>query len=559
MDQGLRYGPPMQQRTGGQIVAHQLAANGIDAAFCVPGESFLALLDALYDAPTRLITCRHEAAAANMAVAYGKLTGRPGVCLVTRGPGATQASVGVHTAAQDSAPMLLLVGQVSRAARGREAFQELDVPAVFGPMAKWAAEAGDPARLPELLSRAVRVATSGRPGPVVLSLPEDVLAGSARVGDARPVRPVAPGAVPADLARLRELLGGARRPLVLAGGPGWTEGAAADLRAVAEASHLPVAVAWRSQDVLDNRSPSYVGDLGISPNPALAERVRAADLVVAVGPRLGEITTSGYRLLEAPLPHQRLVHVHPGLAELGRLYQPELAVNAAVAPFLASWRSVPPVRGDAWAAWTEAARTNYLAWVRPWPAPGRVDLGQVMVAMRERLADDAIVTNGAGNFSAWVHRFFQFRRHGTQLAPKSGAMGFGLPAALAAKVVHPDRAVVAVTGDGDFLMCGQELATAVQHRLDVVVLVVNNGRYGTIRMHQERAYPGRVIATDLDNPDFAALAEAYGAAGEAVTDTEAFPAAFERALKAGRPALLDLHVDPDAIAPGLTLSALRRG
>jgi acetolactate synthase-1/2/3 large subunit len=559
MDQGLRYGPPMQQRTGGQIVAHQLAANGIDAAFCVPGESFLALLDALYDAPTRLITCRHEAAAANMAVAYGKLTGRPGVCLVTRGPGATQASVGVHTAAQDSAPMLLLVGQVSRAARGREAFQELDVPAVFGPMAKWAAEAGDPARLPELLSRAVRVATSGRPGPVVLSLPEDVLAGSARVGDARPVRPVAPGAVPADLARLRELLGGARRPLVLAGGPGWTEGAAADLRAVAEASHLPVAVAWRSQDVLDNRSPSYVGDLGISPNPALAERVRAADLVVAVGPRLGEITTSGYRLLEAPLPHQRLVHVHPGLAELGRLYQPELAVNAAVAPFLAAWRSVPPVRGDAWAAWTEAARTNYLAWVRPWPAPGRVDLGQVMVAMRERLADDAIVTNGAGNFSAWVHRFFQFRRHGTQLAPKSGAMGFGLPAALAAKVVHPDRAVVAVTGDGDFLMCGQELATAVQHRLDVVVLVVNNGRYGTIRMHQERAYPGRVIATDLDNPDFAALAEAYGAAGEAVTDTEAFPAAFERALKAGRPALLDLHVDPDAIAPGLTLSALRRG
>jgi acetolactate synthase-1/2/3 large subunit len=549
----------MQHRTGGQIVADHLQANGIDAAFCVPGESFLAVLDALYDGPTRLITCRHEASAANAAVAYGKLTGRPGVCLVTRGPGATQAAAGVHTAAQDSAPLLLLVGQVGRAVRGREAFQELDVPAVFGPMAKWAAEATDPARLPELLARAVRVATSGRPGPVVLALPEDVLSGGARVAAARPVRPAAPGVAPADLARLRELLGGSRRPLVLAGGPGWTEAAAADLRRVAEASRLPVAVSFRSQDVLDNRSPSYVGDLGISPNPALAERVRAADLVVAVGPRLGEITTSGYRLLEAPLPHQRLVHVHPGLAELGRLYQPELAVNAAVAPFLAAWRSVPPVRGDAWAAWTEAARTNYLAWVRPWPAPGRVDLGQVMVAMRERLADDAIVTNGAGNFSAWVHRFFQFRRHGTQLAPKSGAMGFGLPAALAAKVVHPDRAVVAVTGDGDFLMCGQELATAVQHRLDVVVLVVNNGRYGTIRMHQERAYPGRVIATDLDNPDFAALAEAYGAAGEAVTDTEAFPAAFERALKAGRPALLDLHVDPDAIAPGLTLSALRRG
>ena len=588
----------MRNRTGGQIVTDALEANGIEAVFCVPGESFLAVLDALYGGPTRLITCRHEAAAANMAVAYGKLTGRPGVCLVTRGPGATQASVGVHTAAQDSAPILLLVGQVRRAVRGREAFQELDVPAVFGPMAKWAAEADDPARLPELLARAVQVAVSGRPGPVVLALPEDVLAATARVADARPVRPVVPAAAPADLARLRELLGGARRPLVIAGGPGWTEAAAAGLRAVAEASRLPVAVSFRSQDVLDNRSPSYVGDLGVSPNPALAERVRAADLVVAVGPRLGEITTGAYRLLEAPVPRQRLVHVHPGLAELGRVYQPDLAVNAAVGPFVAAWRSVPPVRGEAWAAWTEAARTNYLAWVRPWPAPGgalgkapgsisgkapggapgkapdsasgtvptsdpaktpgTVDLGQVMAALRERLPDDAVITSGAGNFTGWVHRFFQFRRLGTQVAPKSGAMGFGLPAALAAKVVHPGRPVVAVTGDGDFLMTGQELATAVQHRLDVVVLVANNGMYGTIRMHQERTYPGRVIATDLRNPGFAALAEAYGAHGETVTDAEEFPAALERALAAGRPAVLDLHVDPEAIAPGLSLAALRR-
>jgi acetolactate synthase I/II/III large subunit len=566
----------MRERRGGQIVADHLRANGIEAAFCVPGESFLAVLDALYDTPTRLITCRHEAGAANMAVAYGKLTGRAGVCLVTRGPGATQASVGVHTAAQDSAPLLLLVGQVGRGVRGREAFQELDVPAVFGPMAKWAAEADDPARLPELLARAFEVATSGRPGPVVLALPEDVLAGTARVADPRPVRPVAPGVAPAALARLRELLGGARRPLVIAGGPGWTEAVAADLRAVAEASRLPVAASWRSQDVLDNRSASYIGDLGVSTNPALAERVRAADLVIAVGPRLGEITTGGYRLLEAPLPRQRLVHVHPGLAELGRLYQPNLAVNAAVAPFLAAWRSVPPVRGDAWAAWTEAARSNYLAWVRPWPTGGAtqhggaaqpggvppgsgwVDLGQALAALRERLPDDAIVASGAGNYSVWVHRFFQFRRHGTQLAPKSGAMGFGLPAALAAKVVHPRRAVVAVAGDGDFLMCGHELATAVQHGLEVVVLVVDNGMYGTIRMHQERAYPGRVIATDLQNPDFAALAEAYGAAGETVTDTGAFPAALDRALGAGRPAVLALRVDPEAIAPGLSLSALRR-
>jgi acetolactate synthase I/II/III large subunit len=560
----------MRERTGGQIVADQLVANGIEAAFCLPGESYLAVLDALYDTPTRLITCRHEAGAANMAVAYGKLTGRPGVCLVTRGPGATQASVGVHTAAQDSAPLLLLVGQVARGVRGRESFQELDVPAVFGPMAKWAAEAGDPARLPELLARAFEVATSGRPGPVVLALPEDVLAATARVADARPVRPLAPGVAPAGLARLRELLGGARRPLVIAGGPGWTDAAAGDLRAVAEASRLPVAVSWRSQDVLDNRSASYVGDLGVSTNPALAERVRAADLVVAVGPRLGEITTGGYRLLEAPVPRQRLVHVHPGLAELGRLYQPDLAVNAAVGPFLAAWRSVPPVRGDAWAAWTEAARSNYQAWVRPWPAegpaagggtapgPGRVDLGQALAALRERLPDDAIVASGAGNYSVWVHRYFQFRRHGTQLAPKSGAMGFGLPAALAAKVVHPGRTVVAVAGDGDFLMCGQELATAVQHGLDVVVLVVDNAMYGTIRMHQERVYPGRVIATGLNNPDFAALAEAYGAAGETVAATADVPAALDRALGAGRPAVVALKVDPEAIAPGLTLSALRR-
>ena len=433
---------------------------------------------------------------------------------------------------------------------------------------------------------------------MVLALPEDVLGATARVADARPVRPVVPAAAPADLARLRELLGGARRPLVIAGGPGWTLSAAAGLRAVAEASRLPVAVSFRSQDVLDNRSPSYVGDLGVSPNPALAERVRAADLVVAVGPRLGEITTGAYRLLEAPVPRQRLVHVHPGLAELGRVYQPDLAVNAAVGPFVAAWRSVPPVRGDAWAAWTEAARTNYLAWVRPWPAPGgalgkapgsisgkapggapgkapdsasgtvatsdpaktpgTVDLGQVMAALRERLPDDAVITSGAGNFTGWVHRFFQVRRLGTQVAPKSGAMGFGLPAALAAKVVHPGRPVVAVTGDGDFLMTGQELATAVQHRLDVVVLVANNGMYGTIRMHQERTYPGRVIATDLRNPGFAALAEAYGAHGETVTDAEEFPAALERALAAGRPAVLDLHVDPEAIAPGLSLAALRR-
>ena len=551
----------MRERRGGQIVVDHLVANRIEAAFCVPGESYLAVLDALYDTPIRLITCRHEAGAANMAVAYGKLTGRPGVCLVTRGPGATQASVGVHTAAQDSAPLLLLVGQVGRGVRGRESFQELDVPAVFGPMAKWAAEADDPARLPELLARAFEVATSGRPGPVVLALPEDVLAATARVADARPVRPVAPGVAPADLARLRELLGGARRPLLIAGGPGWTEGAAADLKAVAEASRLPVAVSWRSQDVLDNRSGSYVGDLGVSTNPALAERVRAADLVVAVGPRLGEITTGGYRLLEPPVPRQRLVHVHPGLAELGRLYQPDPGRQHGRWPVPGRLALGPAGPGRRLGGLDRGGPVQLpglgppLAGRQP---AGRVDLAQALAALRQRLPDDAVVASGAGNYSVWVHRFFQFRRHGTQLAPKSGAMGFGLPAALAAKVVHPKRTVVAVAGDGDFMMCGHELATAVQHGLDVVVLVVDNGMYGTIRMHQERAYPGRVIATDLQNPDFAALAEAYGAAGETVAATGDFPAALDRALEAGRPAVLALKVDPESIAPGLTLGALRR-
>jgi acetolactate synthase I/II/III large subunit len=391
----------------------------------------------------------------------------------------------------------------------------------------------------------------------VLALPEDVLTAEAVVADARPARPVAPHPGPGDLARLRELLGGARRPLVVAGGPGWTEAASAGLRAVAEASRLPVAVSFRSQDVLDNRSASYVGDLGVGANPALAERVRAADLLLAVGPRLGEITTGGYRLLEAPVARQRLVHVHPGAEELGRVYQPDLAVNAAVAPFVAALRSVPPVPGDAWATWTEAARGNYLAWVRPWPAPGPLDLGQVMAWLRERLPDDAVLASGAGNYTGWVHRYYQFRRLGTQLAPKSGAMGFGVPAALAAKLVHPGRVVVAVAGDGCFQMSGQELATAVQHRLQVVVLVVNNGMYGTIRMHQERAYPGRVIGTDLVNPDFAALARAYGAHGEVVETTAAFPEAFERALAAGRPALLELRTDAEAMSPTVTLSALR--
>jgi acetolactate synthase I/II/III large subunit len=547
-------------RDGGRILVDQLVLNGVDTAFCVPGESFLPVLDALRDAPVRLVVCRQEGGAAHMAAALGRLggpAGRPGVCLVTRGPGATNASVGVHNAAQDSAPMLLLVGQVPRDLRGREAFQELDVPAVFGPMAKWAAEIDHPARIPELLARAITVATSGRPGPVVLGLPEDVLGDKAEVADARPAVPVRPYHSPGDLAALRELLTVASRPLLLAGGPGWTEAAAADLRAFAEASRLPVAVSFRSQDVLDNRSPSYVGPLGNNADPALLARVEAADLVVAVGPRLDELTTDGYRLLTPPRPRQRLVHVHQGAEQLGSLYQAELAIAADLPAFTSAARALAPLAEPPWAAWTQATRQEHLAWSRPPPSDARLDPAEVVAWLARRLPDDAVITAGAGNYTGWAQRYYRFRRLGTQLAPKGGTMGYGLPAAIAAKLAYPERVVVAFAGDGCFLMTGQELATAVQHDVRIVVLVLNNGMYGTIRMHQERAYPGRVVGTDLVNPDFDALARAFGAHGELVEDTAAFAPAFERALASGRPALLELRTDPNAITPSTTLRELR--
>jgi len=544
-------------RDGGRILVDQLLLNGVDTAFCVPGESFLPVLDALHDAPIRLVVCRQEGGAAHMAAAHGRLAGRPGVCLVTRGPGATNASVGVHNAAQDSAPMLLLVGQVPRDLRGREAFQELDVPAVFGTMAKWAAEVDDAARVPELVARAVTVSVSGRPGPVVLGLPEDVLAAKAAVADARPAAAVQAHLSAADLSELRELLAEASRPLLLAGGPGWTGAAAADLRAFAEASRLPVAVSFRSQDVLDNRSPSYAGPLGNSADPALLARVESADLVVVVGPRLDELTMANYRLLEPPLPRQRLVHVHQSVELLGSVYQADLAIAAGMPAFAAAARALPPVADPGWTVWAQAARDGYLAWSRPPPSDARLDLARVVSWLSRRLPADAVVTSGAGNYTGWAQRYYRFRQLGTQLAPKGGTMGYGVPAAVAAKLAHPERVVVAFAGDGCFLMTGQELATAVQHDVRIVVLVLNNSMYGTIRMHQERAYPGRVVGTDLVNPDFAALARAFGAHGEVVEETDAFPPAFERALAAGRPALLELRTDPDAITTSATLRGLR--
>jgi acetolactate synthase-1/2/3 large subunit len=483
-----------------------------------------------------------------MAGAYGRITGRPGVCLVSRAPGATNASSGVHMAYRDSAPLLLVVGLPPREVAGRQAFQELEVEPFFGQMAKWAARVDDPARLPELVARAFQLATSGRPGPVVLGVPEDVLAAPAEVADARPYRAVQPHPDGADLDRLAALLAAARRPLVLAGGAGWTAAASADLRAFAEANALPVAASWRSQDVLDNRSASYAGHAGLGPDPRLAERVRGADLLVAVGSRLGEITTGGYRLLEVPRPRQTLVHVHPDTAELGRVYQADLPVNAGVERFAAALRALRPVADPPWSAWTAAAREDYLAWTRPPPGGGRLDLAKVVVALQARLPD-AIVANGAGNFAIWVNRFWRYTVFPSQLGPRGGAMGYGLPAALAAKLACPERPVVAVSGDGDFLMTGQELATAMRHQLPVLVVVVNNGLYGTIRMHQERAHPGRPVGTDLVNPDFAALARAYGAHGEVVERTGDFAPAVERALAAGGPALLELRTDPELLRP----------
>jgi acetolactate synthase-1/2/3 large subunit len=544
-------------RTGARILVDQLVVHGVDTAFCVPGESYIAVLDALRDAPIRLVVARHEAGAANMAEAYGKLSGRPGICFVTRAPGATHAATGVYTAFQDSTPLILFVGQVPLEHRGREAFQELDYRDGFGAITKLAIEVEEPEQFPEVTARAFQTAASGRPGPVVVSLPEDVLSEAADVEDATPFS--RPHAAPSsqDVARARELLSAAQRPLVVVGGGAWSAAAAADLQVFAEASALPVAASFRRQDYIDNTSPIYAGVLTIGHDASLARRLREADLLLVIGSRLGDIATRGYTTLEPPRTPQTLVHVHADPEELGRVFQADLPIVAGSADFLAAARALEPVDGSHRANWTESAHADFLASLQHERGPGELDVGDVMQHLRERLPDDAILTNGAGNYTVWCHRFYSFRRYRTQLAPCSGAMGYGIPAAIAAKVVHPTRTVVCVSGDGDFLMSGHELATAVQEELPIIVLVVNNGMYGTIRMHQERLFPGRVVGTDLVNPDFAAWAHAFGAYGEVVLRSEDFPDAFERALAEQRPALLELRVDPEAITPRQTLSQIR--
>jgi acetolactate synthase-1/2/3 large subunit len=546
-------------RSVARVLVDQLVVHGTDTAFCVPGESYIAVLDALRDVPIRLISTRHEAAAANMAEAYGKLTGTPGICLVTRGPGATHASVGLHTAFQDSTPLILLVGQVPRPMLGREAFQELDYTRAFGGLVKWTAQLERGERVPELVARAFSVALSGRPGPVVLAMPEDLLVEEVDVADAEHFRVAAPAPAERDLQRMRELLGACERPLAIVGEGGWSADAARDMVAFCEASELPVATSFRCQDYVDNRSHVYAGHLTIGTDRNLARRVWEADLILAVGGRLGDIATSGYTLLDVPRPRQRLVHVHPSPDELGLVYETDLPIVSALPQFAAAAISLDPIASPSWNEWTTAARVDYLANLEHRPLPGDVDMGDVIATLRERLPEDAILACGAGNFTAWVHRFYEFTRYGTQLAPRSGAMGYGVPAALAAKAVHPDRLVVCLAGDGDFLMSGQELATAVQFDLPIVVLVVNNRMYGTIRMHQERQFPGRVVGTELVNPDFVRYAESFDARGERVERTEQFPEALERALEAGRPALVELVVDPEAITPRATLTEIREG
>ncbi len=543
-------------RNGGRILVDQLELNGADLAFCLPGESFLPVLDALHDSPIRLVSCRHEQGAANAAEAYGKLTGRPGICLVTRGPGATQAAVGVHTAKQDSTPLLLLVGHVPRAFQGREAWQELDYERVFGGIAKAAWHVDRAERLPEHLERAFSLALSGRPGPVVLALPEDVLAEEADVEDAQPV--VVPRSVPPadDLARLRELLAASERPLVIVGEGGWTQQTGEDALGFCEENELPVACSFRCQDFVDNRSPSYAGVLGVAMDEALATRVRESDLVIAIGGRLGEVPTRRYTLLDVPRPRQTLVHAHPDPAELGFVYQPTLPIASGLPGLAAALRQLEPVE-PRWREWTQAARADYEQNLRHGPMEGPVDLGEIMAFLRGRLPGDAIQTTGAGNFTVWAHRFAEFTQFGTQVCPRSGSMGYGVPAAIAAKLVHPDRIALCFAGDGDFLMSSPEFATAVQYGLPIIVLLVNNGMYGTIRMHQEREFPGRAIGTDLANPDFPALAQAYGGYGERVERTADFEAAFERALGSGLPALLELPVDPEQISPRVRLSQLQ--
>lgn len=553
-------------RNAARILVDQLQIQGVNHVFCVPGESYLAVLDALYDARgIRLIVNRHESGSTFMADAYAKLTGQPGVAFVTRGPGATNSSIGVHTAYQDSTPMVLFVGQVGSDFVEREAFQEIDYRRMFGQMAKWVAQIDVASRIPEFVAHAFQTATSGRPGPVVLALPEDLLEQTAEVGDAVCHQPVQAAPTDAQIGTIRRMLGQARSPLVLLGGTGWTETACEHMQRFAEANQLPVACAFRYQDLFDNRHPNYVGDVGIGINPKLAQRVRNADLLLALGPRLGEMTTSGYSLLAVPRPRQTLVHAHAGIEELGRVYQAQVMLASGMPQLAARLAATMPVESPTWAAATREARAEYEAWQAQAPVYGadkpRLDLWQLVQMLRASVPADTIIANGAGNFSTWAHRYWRYSGLRTQLAPTAGSMGYGVPAGIAAKLVAPERTVVIFAGDGDFLMTAQELATAAMYQAGVLILVFNNSMYGTIRMHQERHHPSRVIGTELLNPRFDLLAQSYGGFGAVVESSAQFGPALEEALTFTRarrlPAVIELRTDGQVITPGTTLAAIR--
>ncbi|HEY5807409.1 MAG TPA: thiamine pyrophosphate-dependent enzyme [Povalibacter sp.] len=540
--------------TAARRLVETLVANGVTHVFCVPGESYLAVLDAFVDFQDRIrvISCRHEAGAANMAVAYAKLTRKPGIVFVTRGPGATHASIGIHTASQDSAPVVMFVGQVARGDRGREGFQELDYGAVFGSMTKLAVEISDPKRMVEITTRAFATATQGRHGPVVVSLPEDMLS-----EDAGPRIPIAVQSAPASLDpaaldAIRARLEKAERPLLILGGTGWSDDALSRLAEWAGECDLPVVLSWRRKDLLSNDHPCYVGDLRIRPSPGLNERIKSADLLLALGSRMGDIPTMGYQLLSVQDAAEKLVHIHPAAEELNHVWQASLSAvaNEANAAIALSGLKI----GKKWTQWRVAARQDYEGSLEPVASVGAVNLSHIFTYLAKTLPADAILCNGAGNYATWPNRFYRYRKPCTQLAPTSGAMGFGFPAGIAAKLVHPERDVIAIAGDGCFLMTSQELATAVQHDVQLVTLVIDNGSYGTIRMYQEREYPRRVMATQLRNPDFAAFARSFGAWGATVERTEDFAAAFEQARHCGLPSLIHIRTSVEDILPGQTLT-----
>lgn len=548
-------------RSGGQILVDQLLIHGADTAYCVPGESYLEVLDALHDVKDRftLINARHEAGAANMAEAHGKLTGEPGICMVTRGPGACHAAIGVHIAQQDSTPMILLVGQIARGTTDREAFQEVDYRAMFGPIAKWATQIEDPRRIPEYMARAFRVATSGRPGPVVVALPEDMLTEVVAVADARPYTATGAGITPENLEALKAELMAAERPLLLVGGSGWDDAAAGAITRFAEANNIPAACSFRRQDIIDNLSPAYAGDFGTSTGPTLYKHLEEADLLVVIGARLGEMTTRTYTSLDAPNPGIRLVHIHPDADEIGRVYSPDLGLACTPAVIAASLDGSDLGKADDWADWCAALHGDYLADTEaPNGGEWSLDMGVALTQVRDELPDDVVVTMDAGNHNGWAQRFLRFGRPGRVLGSTCGAMGYSVPAAVAASISNPERLVLSFVGDGGFLMSGNELATAAQYGGKPVVLLFNNGIYGTIRMHQEREHPERVSGTTLQNQDFCRMAEGLGCYAERVTRTEDFADALIRARESGRPAVLELVTDPEQISTRTTISALRR-